>query len=157
MRGNRPQTEIWDKIPKNFRCSSPVFDRWSVLNGNESAVAPWITMEGRSPFPAFSPDFQVLQEQFSSLWEEVEDSHGCVRVAALVPKGLFVHPLPVVLPCHPPGHGSIQGLWNTSWTQHLQCSPGNHRTLSVPLEITAECLLISLLQFSSAKPHCIQS
>lgn len=54
-----------------------------MLNGNESVVGPWITMEGRSPLSAFSPDFQVLQEQFSPLWEEVWGSHGCVSLVAL--------------------------------------------------------------------------
>lgn len=43
-------------------------------------------------------------------------------------------------------------LQNAFWTLHLQYSSGNSRTLPLPFGITVECLLIYLLQFSSANP-----
>lgn len=80
------------------------------------------------------------------------------QLCGIIPKGLFVHPLPVMHSCHPPcPQEHPRSMEHFLDTQHLQCSPGSCRTLSIPFEITAECLLISLLQFSSAKPHCIRS
>lgn len=118
---------------------------------------PWLTMGGRCPLLLLVLTSKLCRNSsyLSGKRFRAPMAVSGLQLCGIIPKGLFVHPSPVMLPCHPtcPWEGSM----DTSQAQHLQCSPGSYRTLSIPFEITAECLLISLLQFSSAKPHCIQS
>lgn len=146
---------LLSRIPEVLDTHPHVWCRWKEPTWFPGAFSGDHHRRATSPLSALSSAFLVPVVTVLTSWKTFTPVIGLLGKTALghpAMPALCMHPVPAVFSCHPICQWGkvIHCLQIAFWTLHLQYSSGNSRTLPLPLGTIVECLLINLLQCSSA-------